>query len=136
MLCCLPLLRTAISVHTIHKIALNFIIISCNELVATSGLSSFSCPQLSQQWGFSPRPFHRDFISGWKENLIDTFLILRLASPTWPTREFPIQFHPQMGTATNPNAVLKLHKVNYVDNNISSGLGSGCVLSKAVKLCK
>lgn len=52
------------------------------------------------------------------------------------TYEFSIQFQPQMGTATNPNTLLKLHKMSYVDNNISSGSELGCVLSKVVKLGK
>lgn len=77
----------------------------------------------------APNPYFR-----LKVNLIDAFLILRLASSTWLTHEFPIQFQPQMGTATN--TLLKLHKVNYVDKDISSGLEVSCVLSKAGEVCK
>jgi len=37
---------------------------------------------------------------------------------------------------TNPNTLLKLHKMNDVDSNISSALKISCILSKAIKLCK
>lgn len=136
LLCHIPLLCTAINIHTVNKIDWNFIIVSWNKLVFTSGLSYFCCLQLIWQWGLFSRPLHQAFISDWKVNLIDTSLIVRLASSMWLTHVFSIQFQPQMGTATNPKTLLKLHKMNYVDNNISSGLELGCVLSKAVKLCK
>lgn len=86
--------------------------------------------------GTLSRPLHRAFLPAWKVNLIDTSLIFRLASSMRLTYEFSIQFQPQMGTATNPNTLLKLHKMSYVDNNISSGSELGCVLSKVVKLGK
>lgn len=86
--------------------------------------------------GTLSRPLRQAFIPDWKVNLIDTSLILRLASSMQLTYEFSIQFQTLMGTATNPNTLLKLHKMNYVDNNISSNSELGCVLPIVVKLCK